>query len=195
MTWNVAKLSVSPRPPGHGGHRLNLIQRGFTLVESLMACGILLVIVVAVTSAVTAGQQHAYHAQQRIAATLAAEEWMGRLEVLGFNQLLPMHQVEQVGEMADAKGDPFPPSFRGVGREAWVTFTHIVTPHPQVQINGKTIRVRAFDASGRTLADISRYIVEPRGETLPDGVPDIGPDPYGGMFDLLGGRAGGTGAR
>ena len=64
-------ISVPPirKEPGNRRSR-----RGFTLMESLMASGILLVIVVAVTSAITAGQQHAYEAHLRIAASLAAEE-------------------------------------------------------------------------------------------------------------------------
>ena len=45
-----------------------------------MAAAILSSSVLAVTWAVTAGQQHAAEAQKRIAATMAAEELMGRID-------------------------------------------------------------------------------------------------------------------
>lgn len=162
--------------------------RGFTLLESLMACGVLLVIVVAVTSAVTAGQQHAYEAHQRIAGTLAAEEWMGRLEALDYHALAPMHQIEDLGELMDAHGDPFPASFNGIGREAWVTLTYLEIPSPKIQLNGKTIRVRAFDAENRTLAEISRFKTEPPAETLsPEELDAYVGEGGGGSGGLLGG--------
>lgn len=141
-------------------------QYGFTLIESLMACGILLIIVIAVTSAVTAGQAHAFHAQQRIAGTLAAEEWMGRLEVLEYHALATMHEVEEPGTMLDAQGESFPESFRGVGREAWVNASYVSTSSPRVRINGMLIRVRAFDTEDRTLAEIRRFIPEPQADTV-----------------------------
>ena len=142
--------------------------RGFTLLEALMACGILLVIVVAVTSAVSAGQQHAYYAHQRIAATLAAEEWMGRLEAMNYRDLASMHEVEAVGTMLDVGGESFPESFQGVGREAWVTPTYLEFENPKVQFNGMTIRVRAFDKADRTLADISCFVPQPPVDSLPE---------------------------
>jgi prepilin-type N-terminal cleavage/methylation domain-containing protein len=147
-------------------HELCDHRRGFTLIESLMACGILLIIVVAVTSAVTAGQAHAFHAQQRIAGTLAAEEWMGRLEVLDYHALTAMHQVEEPSTMLDAQGGAFPESFRGVGREVWVSSSYVATSSPNVRINGKLIRVRSFDSEDRTLADIRRFLPDPQGDTV-----------------------------
>src|SRR5262245_1838221 len=63
-------------------------RRAFTLVEALMATGLLLVVVVAVSTAITAGQQQAYEAHQRIAASLAAEELMGRIAADDYASLL-----------------------------------------------------------------------------------------------------------
>ena len=74
-----------------GGRRLNRSRaqirsrcprRAFTLLEALMAAGILFAVVVGVTSAVTAGQLHAFEARQRIAASLAAEELIGRIRLV-----------------------------------------------------------------------------------------------------------------
>src|SRR5437773_11140738 len=53
--------------------------RAFTLLESLMASGILLTIVVTVTTAISAGQELSYEAQQRVAAAMAAEELLVRI--------------------------------------------------------------------------------------------------------------------
>ena len=52
-----------------------------------MAAAILSSSVLAVTWAVTAGQQHAVEAQKRIAATMAAEELMGRIEETEYGSL------------------------------------------------------------------------------------------------------------
>jgi prepilin-type N-terminal cleavage/methylation domain-containing protein len=147
-------------------HRRKLGQRrqrnGFTLMESLMAAGILLVIVVAVTSAITAGQQNAFEAHQRIAATLAAEDLMGRLGTEPWDNLSAWNgYTEPVGTMTDIDGQPMPASFNMVGRQAEVTTTLKTLSGLGVNIRGRTVVIRAFDADGRILASISRFVPEP----------------------------------
>jgi len=147
-------------------HRRKLGQRrqrnGFTLMESLMAAGILLVIVVAVTSAITAGQQNAFEAHQRIAATLAAEELMGRLGTEPWDNLSGWNgYTEPVGTMTDIGGQPMPLSFNMVGRQAEVTTTLKTLSGLGVNIRGRTVVVRAFDADGRILASVTRFVPEP----------------------------------
>ncbi len=137
--------------------------RGFTLIESLMASGILLVIVVAVTSAITAGQQHAFEAHQRIAATLAAEELMGRLTTETYTNLAAWDgYTEAVGAMTDQAGRQMPTSFAAVGREVDVTTTLRTLNGLGVNILGRTVQVRTFDRDDRTLAELTRYIPEPQ---------------------------------
>ena len=53
--------------------------RGFTLMEALMAAAILLAGVLAVFSAISVGQEQALQTQQRMVATFAADELMGRI--------------------------------------------------------------------------------------------------------------------
>jgi len=127
-----------------------------------MAAGILLVIVVAVTSAITAGQQNAFEAHQRIAATLAAEELMGRLGTEPWDNLSGWNgYTEPVGTMTDIGGQPMPLSFNMVGRQAEVTTTLKTLSGLGVNIRGRTVVIRAFDADGRILASVSRFVPEP----------------------------------
>lgn len=138
-------------------------RRGFTLIEALAASAILLAVVVSVTSAITAGQEHALEANQRIAATLAAEELLGRLIIIDYASLPTWDgHNEPVGSMTDGTGEPMPPCFAMVGRSVSVVTTIQSIPSLGVNVNGRQVRVQAFDADGRTLADISRFLPEPR---------------------------------
>jgi Tfp pilus assembly protein PilV len=140
-------------------HRL---RRGFTLMEALMASGILLVIVVAVTSAITAGQQHAFEAHQRIAASIAAEELMGRLITFPYADLSAWNgYTEAVGAMTDMNSDPLPVSFDMVGRDVTVATTIKTLGDLSVIVQGRTVTVRAFNGEGRVLASLTRFIPEP----------------------------------
>lgn len=128
-----------------------------------MAAGILLAVVVSVTSAITAGQQNAYEAHQRIAASLAAEELMSRLTAEPYVDLPKWHgYAEAVGEMRDAQGNLLPGSLSMIGREVQVTTTLKTVPGPEVRIRGRDVRVRAFNEQGRILADFSRFTPEPQ---------------------------------
>lgn len=127
-----------------------------------MAVGILVVIVISVTGAITAGQQHAYEAHQRIAATLAAEELMGRIVASPYADLLTWNgYTEAPGEMTTADGGPFPDTFAGVGRDVEITSTLQVLSNPAVTVRGRSVRVRSQDRDGRVLADLQRFIPEP----------------------------------
>jgi Tfp pilus assembly protein PilV len=142
-----------------GSHNL---RRGFTLMEALMASGILLAVVIAVTSAITAGQQNAYEAHQRIAATLATEDLLGRLLVENYANLPTWSGYsEAVGEMTDGSGNPMPSSFDMIGRDVQVTTDLKTVSALAVNVRGRTVRVRAFDADARILAELSRFIPEP----------------------------------
>lgn len=145
---------VGPRRP---------VPRGFTLIEALIASSILLGIVTAVTAAVVAGQQHAFEAQQRIAGALAADALMARLAALPYLDLATWNgHFEAPGEMVDEHGSPMPPAFDGVGRDVTIINTFRSFNPPDVNIRGVIIRVRAFDASARTLVTLERFIAEPQ---------------------------------
>jgi Tfp pilus assembly protein PilV len=135
---------------------------GFTLIEALMASGILLIIVVAVTSAITAGQQHSYEAHQRIAGTLAAEEMLGRLSTISYADLGSWNgYTEAVGTMRDFDNQALPESFDMVGRQVDVTTTLKSVGGLSVIVKGRTVCVRTFDINGRVLAEVNRFFPEP----------------------------------
>lgn len=128
-----------------------------------MATGILSVIVMSVTSAVTAGQQHAYEAQQRIAAALAAEDLLARISMLPYDSLPLWHNyTEAVGGMDDAEGNPMPATFDSLGRDVRVTTALTNLAGLGVKVRARTIRVRCFDRSGRFLATANAYVTEPQ---------------------------------
>lgn len=128
-----------------------------------MATGILLAVVVTVTTAITTGQQHAYEAQQRIAASLAAEELMGRLITVPYANLPAWNgHNEPVGQMTDVAGNPMPGSEGMVGRSVQVTTSLLSVNEVGVRVRGRTVEVRSFNADGRTLADLTRFIAEPQ---------------------------------
>lgn len=138
-------------------------RRGFTLVEALMATGLLLVVVVAVSSAITAGQQNAYEAHQRIAASLAAEELMGRIAADAYAQMATWNgHTENVGEMTNMQGAALPSSLQMVGRDVHVSTGLKTLSGLDVRVRGATITVRAFNGEGRTLASITRFVPEPQ---------------------------------
>lgn len=128
-----------------------------------MAAGLLFTIVVCVASAISAGQQHAYEAHEKIAATLAAEEIMGRIVTDEYDNLPGWHgHVEAVGTMTDAHGQPLSDSFLMIGRDVQVT-SEMQTLNPlNVRVAGRTVHVRAFNTGGRVLTELTRFIPEPQ---------------------------------
>jgi len=128
-----------------------------------MAAGILCMVVVAVTTAVTAGQAQAFEAQQRIAASLAAEELMSRLITVDYASLPTWDgHTEAVGAMTDVAGAAMPASFAGIGRDVHVTTSLRVVTDLDIRVRGRTVRVRAFDGENRTLAELNRFVPEPQ---------------------------------
>lgn len=129
-----------------------------------MAAGVLLAVVVSVTAAITAGQQNSQEAHQRIVAAMAAEELLGRVTSDDYSHLTTWDgRTEAVGQMSDMKGDPMPEAFAAIGRRVWVNSSTVtLSTSLGVTVRGATVRVAAFNAAGRTLTDISRFVPEPQ---------------------------------
>jgi prepilin-type N-terminal cleavage/methylation domain-containing protein len=148
--------------------------KGFTLLESLMAAAILLLIVVAVTSAVTAGQQNALEAHLRIAGALAAEELIGRLMLVPYDELPFWNGYdEKPGEMVDGQSTPLPASFNMVGRKAYVTLTLQTVPGVDVKVLGRTVRVEARDLDNRMIVELHRFVPQPAADSEPLSEPEL----------------------
>ena len=127
-----------------------------------MAAGILFAVVVGVTTAVTAGQLHAFEARQRIAASLAAEELIGRIITENYTGLPTWNGFnEQAGTMTDGADNPMPRTFAAIGREVEVITKLEAMTELGVVVRGRHILVRAFNPNGRTLAEITHFIPEP----------------------------------
>ena len=129
-----------------------------------MASGILLAVVVSVTAAITAGQQNSQEAHQRIVAAMAAEELLGRVTSDDYSHMTTWNgRTEAVGQMNDMKGNRMPEAFAAIGRQVWVTTSTVtLSTSLGVTVRGATVRVAAFNAAGRTLTDISRFVPEPQ---------------------------------
>jgi len=138
-------------------------RRGFTLIEALLASSILLGIVTAVTSAVLAGQQHAFEAQQQIMATYAAESLLARVSMVESTDDVIAWDgfTEAVGEMLDDAGDPMPPLYASLGRRVDVVAESVSLKTPDVSVPGQTVGVECFDASGRVIVRVERFMLEP----------------------------------
>lgn len=180
--------------------RTQMLRRGFTLLESLMAAGILLVVVMAIMTAVTAGQHHAFQAQQKICGTLAAEELLSRLIRQPYANLGNWNgMIEPVGEMTDGSGASMPANMNQIGREVSVTTTMHVMPGLGVKVLGRTIAVRTFDAQNQTLTMLRAFVPQPAAETLPpdeDDNPGLIESLVDGVADSLNGLLGiGLGGR
>jgi hypothetical protein len=132
-------------------------------MEAMMASAILLVVVMSVTSAITAGQQHAYEAKQRIAAALAADELMCRLSTVAYADLPTWHgHSEAIGAMVDGDSNPLPATFDAVGRQVSVVASLETLPTTTIRVRGRTVRVQAFEEGNRVLCELSRFIPEPQ---------------------------------
>jgi len=135
--------------------------RGFTLLESMLSAGLLFVIVVAVLSAITAGQQHAYDAQIRIAGSLAADELMGRISSASYNTIGTWNNhVEQIGNMTDKNGAAMPAMFKPIGRTVKVTNKLETLPNG-VKVRGMLVEVSAVDSTGSSVCTLRQFIPEP----------------------------------
>jgi len=132
-------------------------------MEALIASGILLVAVVAVTGAISAGQQNAYEAHVRIAGVFAAEELMGRLVAVDYDDLPGWNGfAEAPGEMTDMNDAPFPENFDMVGRDVEISTSLKKLDDLNVNIRGRDVIVTAVDADGSALVTLNRFIPEPQ---------------------------------
>jgi hypothetical protein len=146
-----------------------------------MAAGILLGVVMAVTSAITAGQHHSVEAQKRIAGALAAEELLSRLVTVSYDKLATWNgYVEAIGTLTDTTGDAMPPLFDSVGRSVTVTTELREFPELGVNIRGRTIVVQAVDAEAQVLAELTHFVPEPAADSIVE-------EEEGGLLGELGG--------
>lgn len=135
--------------------------RGFTLLESLVAVAVLLAVVLAVTGAVLAGQQHALDARLRIGGTIAAEDLMGRIALAEYDDLAGWNGLDEApGTMTDPLGRDYPRSFDPIGRSVTVTTMLDTLGDTGVVVEGRLVRVTAY-AGPMTLVELERFVTAP----------------------------------
>jgi hypothetical protein len=118
-------------------------------METLIASAILFAGVLAVISAIMAGQRKSFEAERQIAATLAAEELMGQYIQVDYDDLDLLPSTQPVDDMvAVTTVTPFDEALPGL----------------DVQVRGRTVRVEVRQELGnlRPLAVVTRVIPEPQ---------------------------------
>ena len=169
------KVTPGPTPKG--------TRRGLTLLESLLAVAVLLLVTTAVMSALTAGHAQSAAGRRTVAATLACEMLMARITGLdpatcdtdetwykaftdpaesgGWNG-----HTESPGDIR-AGNSPvlqlLPPDYQDFSLTVTTNQgTHLVGPPLSVAIQGVDLRVDAADKQDRPLASISRFVPLPQ---------------------------------
>ncbi|MDG2054504.1 MAG: hypothetical protein P8J86_07340 [Phycisphaerales bacterium] len=128
-----------------------------------MATSILVGAVFAVTTAITAGQQHSIEARKNIAAALAAEALLGRMVATPYNELNQFNGLsEEDGNLIAIDGNVLPASFDGLARYATVSAMSLAVDDLSVVIQGKMLTVWIEDQKQRSLIELTRFVPEPQ---------------------------------
>ena len=128
-----------------------------------MATSILVGAVFAVTTAITAGQQHSIEARKNIAAALAAEALLGTMVATPYNELNQFNGLsEENGNLIAIDGNALPASFDGLARYATVSAMSLSVDDLGVIIQGKMLTVWIEDSKQRSLIELTRFVPEPQ---------------------------------
>lgn len=127
-----------------------------------MAAALLLVVVLAVTTAVTAAQHNAMEAEQRVAGMLVAEDLMGWLMTRAYGELPAWNgHHEPVGTIVGMDGSSAPASVGMVGRRVTVAGQMHSIDALSVRVRGLNLCVVAFDEREHVLCRIETFVPEP----------------------------------
>ena len=152
----------SCRVPHHRCRSMNS-RRGLTLVESLLASALLLTVVTAVLSALSAGYQHAREAQGLVTASLAAEHLMAQVTSDTYASIPDWNGWdESPGSLVGESDSSLPELFALVGRRVLVHDGEHTLETLQVLVSGVTVTIESYDDTGRVLARLVRFIPEPQ---------------------------------
>jgi hypothetical protein len=138
-------------------------RRALTLIESLIASAILLMSVLALTSALAAGQAAAIEEQKLLLGSLAVDDLLSELWSEDYDDLLDYDGVvDSVGAMQTLDGEDYPDAFWMIGRRVEVETRDIKVESAGVIVRGRLITVTAFDAD-RDLVSAELFVAEPAG--------------------------------
>ncbi len=134
----------------------------FTLIEAMVAVSVLSLSVLALSSAVAAGQQASLEGQKMVLGSLAVADMLSELATVPYNTLQSHHgRKADPGQMKTLDGVAYPSTYWAVGRQVSVTTTRFNDPALAVEFGGLTVKVWAFDSDGRTVASAERFVPEP----------------------------------
>lgn len=155
-------LDMKNRDITQSGRQGLLPQRGFTLLEALIASVIMALTVTAVAMALGSGRQYSVESMDQMQASLAAEALMSEILALDYANYDTYDGRDDLpGTMLTFAGNAFPDSFYRIGRRAAVAVITKSIPGFGVDIKGKEIAVEAYDTTDRVLATLVIFVAEP----------------------------------
>ena len=132
-------------------------------MESLLASALLLTVVTAVLSALSAGYQHAREAQGLVTASLAAEHLMAQVTSDTYASIPDWNGWdESPGSLVGESESDLPGLFALVGRRVLVETGEHALETLQVLVSGVTVTIESYDDTGRVLTRLVRFIPEPQ---------------------------------
>lgn len=136
-------------------------RRAFSLLEAMIACVVLGISVLALCSAIAAGQRTSIDGQKRVLAAMAANDLLSELSAEPYADLDKHNgRAENVGELATLDAAEYPVTYWLIGRRLLVEEQIIEDEDLGVAIRGRRLVVTAFDDE-RDLLSVERFIAEP----------------------------------
>jgi len=150
------------------------IRRGLSLVETLIASVVLVVVVMAVSQALLAGQMQMYDAAHRARAIELAEALMDEIIRLPFtdpntdnevtratfDDLADFHNYSETGVITDAHGVAYPAAYQVFDRAVTVVAGSQTVSGFGPAIDGMTVTVSVTDGTGLSWT-LQQFIPEP----------------------------------
>lgn len=135
--------------------------RAFTLIEAMIATGILSMSVLALSSAIAAGQKSSIEGQKALLGAMAISDLMSEVAAVPYADLGSLDgRSEAPGAMRTLDNASYPGPFWMIGRAVSVTDEFVTEPGLQVTIKGKKVVVTATDGS-RDVASAETFFPEP----------------------------------
>jgi hypothetical protein len=136
-------------------------RRGLTLIESLIASAILLMSVLALTTAIAAGQASAIEGQKLLLGSMAVDDLLSELWAAPYDDLPKYDETsDPVGSITSLDGESYPDSFWMLGRRVEVDDLDVKSVETGVIVRGRILRVTVFDTD-RDLVSAELFVAQP----------------------------------
>ncbi|MDP6601970.1 MAG: hypothetical protein QGH76_06700 [Phycisphaerales bacterium] len=139
------------------------VRRGFTLLEAMLAVGLLTLAVASVTSAIVAAQQQSIEARRQIVASISSESLMARVASEPWDSLPNWDGYGEEGsDLLDPWGNAMQGDWAALQHTVSIKDAEIEVPELEVMVAGRSVTVVASLHDGRALATLERFIPEPQ---------------------------------